>query len=284
MTILGLHTFALAPSWDIARIEPELERLLESGIRLLEVPFVKPGAIDAARARSFALHWGIELFVSTALPGSINVVDAPADGIAFLEPALQLAAEVGSFGLGGMTYAAPGATTGRPATGREIDGVCRFLDRAARTARGYGVRIGIEPCNRYETHLVNTARDAARIIERIGADNIFIHLDSYHMHQEEEGFEPAFAEAEPFLGYVQVSESNRGLPGRGTLDWAACMKGIEAVGYRGPITLECPVRIEGQAAATAAIWRPAVGRFDDLVEIGLPHVRRTAKAAGLDLG
>ena len=44
-----------------------------------------------------------------------------------------------------------------------------------------------EPLNRYENHLLNTARQGVDIIERIGADNIFMHLDTYHMNIEEKG-------------------------------------------------------------------------------------------------
>lgn len=46
-----------------------------------------------------------------------------------------------------------------------------------------------------------------------------------------------FAVAAPYLGYVHVSEANRGVPDRGMLDWA-CMKAIAEIGYRGVITLK----------------------------------------------
>ena len=61
----------------------------------------------------------------------------------------------------------------------------------------------------------------AKIIERVGAENIFIHLDTYHMHIEEESFAAGFEAAAPYLGYVHVSEANRGVPGSGMLNWAA---------------------------------------------------------------
>ena len=51
-----------------------------------------------------------------------------------------------------------------------------------------GVTLGLEICNRYETNVVNTARDCLRLADDIGADNVMIHLDTYHMNIEEDDF------------------------------------------------------------------------------------------------
>ena len=48
--------------------------------------------------------------------------------------------------------------------------------------------LGLEICNRYETNVVNTARDCLRLADDIGADNVMIHLDTYHMNIEEDDF------------------------------------------------------------------------------------------------
>ncbi len=161
----GLHTFAIAPVWDLARIEPQIEKLKEYGIGLMEIPLLRPSEIDTKAARAFAGRHGVELVPSLGLPGTIDVVDQPQDGLDFLEPAFRVCAEIGGFGLAGVTYGTIGKTTGRAPTQREIDGVCRFLERAAKGARAHGIRLGIEPCNRYETHLINTGKDAARIVD-----------------------------------------------------------------------------------------------------------------------
>ena len=43
----------------------------------------------------------------------------------------------------------------------------------------------MEPVNRYENHLINAVGKAKWMIEKIGAENMFIHLDTYHMNIEE---------------------------------------------------------------------------------------------------
>lgn len=280
----GLHTFAVAPAWELARIEPQVERLKEYGVGLFEIPLDRPREIDVKATRAFASRYGVDLVPSLALPPGLDVAGSPSDGLDFLEPAFRACAEIGGFGLTGMTYGARGKITGRAPTTKEIDGICRFLERAAKAARVHGLKLGIEPCNRYETHLVNRAADAARIIERIGADNIVIHLDTFHMQIEEDDFASGFAAAAPFLGYVQVSEANRGVPGRGMLDWTAAFKAIADTGYRGPITLESPVSVDPETAAGLAVWRAVAERPDDVIEAGLPFLRETARANGVDLG
>jgi D-psicose/D-tagatose/L-ribulose 3-epimerase len=284
MSTFGLHTFAIAPVWDLTRIDPQMDRLKEHGIGLLEIPLLRPEEIDTKRTRAFAAHYKMELVPSLGLPASLDIVERPGEGLEFLDPAFRVCAELGSFGLGGVTYGTIGKTTGRAATAREIDGICRFLDRAAKAARAYGIKIGIEPCNRYETHLINRGVDAARIIERVGADNIFIHLDTYHMHIEEESFAAGFEAAAPYLGYVHVSEANRGVPGRGMLNWDAAFKAMADIGYEGPVTLESMNHVDVDIAGGLAVWRPVAENPDDVIEVGLPFLRETARKAGLTLG
>jgi D-psicose/D-tagatose/L-ribulose 3-epimerase len=284
MNVFGLHTFAIAPVWDLARIEPQMDRLKTLGIGLLEIPLLRPEEIDTKRTQAFAERHGVELIPSLGLPRALDVVDRPDEALDFLEPAFKVCNEVGAEALGGVTYGTIGKTSGRAPTAKEIDGMCRFLARAAKAAKVHGLKLGIEPCNRYETHLINRGIDAARIIERVGADNIFIHLDTYHMNIEEESFAAGFAAAAPFLGYVHVSEANRGVPGRGMLNWAACMKAIADIGYKGAITLESMNHVDVDIAGGLAVWRPVAETPGDVIEVGLPFLRDAARQAGLTLG
>lgn len=281
MNILGLHTFAFAPQWEIERIEPHIEQAKEFGVRLIEIPIIRPQRFDARRGRAFADRWSLELACSTSLPASVDVLDQPGDGLDFLTPVLQACAEMGAPSLGGIVYGCVGRTAGRALGDAEADKLCRFLDRAARLAKSFGLKLGLAPHNRYETHLVNRASDAVRIIERIGAENIVVHLDTFHMNIEEESFASALDKAAPHLAYVTLSESNRGVPGQGMLDWQTALKAIADVGYRGPLTVMAPNHVDPELAAGLAIWRAAARRTDDVVELGLPFIRDEAKKAGL---
>lgn len=118
----------------------------------------------------------------------------------------------------------------------------------------------------------------------VGADNIFIHLDTYHMHIEEESYAAGFEAAAPYLGYVHVSEANRGVPGRGTVNWPQVFKAIAEIEYKGPIVLESMNHVDVDIAGGLAVWRPVAERPDDVIEVGLPFLREQAKQAGITLG
>lgn len=274
---LGLHLSALAPEWDVARVEPQMEMLKEAGIRLLDIPLARPAGFDAARARGFAQRWNVGLSLSVRPPPALDPLENPQDALDFLETALRACAEAGAPGLGGL----PGPGFPHAPSQKAVDGLSRFAERAARLARAHGVKVGLRPGTRFETPLLTRAAQAAWIVERVGAESLFIGLDSFAMRIEEEDFSAACEAAAPFLGHMTLSESNRGLPGRGLADWTAQFKALDAIGYAGPLAL----RVDPPAdAALPAPWRRADTRPEALAEEGLPFVREKAREAGFALG
>jgi D-psicose/D-tagatose/L-ribulose 3-epimerase len=117
--------------------------------------------------------------------------------------------------------------------------------------------LGLEICNRYETHVVNTARDALRLADDIGADNVLVHLDTYHMNIEEDDLVRPVYEVGDRLGYVHVGENHRGYLGSGHLDLGAFFHALADVEYAGPITFESFSSAVVSASLTGdlAIWR-----------------------------
>jgi D-psicose/D-tagatose/L-ribulose 3-epimerase len=278
---LGVHTFAVATEWRNDVMAEVLPRLRELGVGLVEIPLLRPDELDAEGAAALARRHGIELVCSLGLPRRLDVVSRPDEALAFLAGALEVTAKAGASSLSGVPYGTLGYTSGKPRTGEELSAVCRLLDGAARHARTLGLTIGIEPCNRYETHLMNRAADAREVIERVGSENIFIHLDTYHMNIEEESFDKAFGAAGSRLGYVHLSESNRGVPGRGMIDWAAAMNALAKIGYDGPLVLESFNYLHPDIASGLAIWHPVTDDPDSVLSEGLPFLAQAAKAAGL---
>jgi D-psicose/D-tagatose/L-ribulose 3-epimerase len=281
MMTLGLHALAAAPAWSPALFEPILPGLAAHGVALIEAPLLRPEEMEPAATRALLGRYGMELVCSLGLPRRIDPVERPDEAAAFMETALEATAAAGGTALSGVTYGCIGRTSGAAPTARELDGLARHVARAAKAAAARGLRLGIEPCNRYETHLLNTAAQAAALIERVGADNVFIHLDTYHMNIEERGMAEGFADAGAHLGYVHLSESNRGVPGRGTVDWDGAMRGLAALGYAGPAALESFVFVDADIAAGLAIWRPVAEDPAEVLSVGLPFLRRKAIEAGL---
>src|SRR5690606_21090487 len=92
------------------------------------------------------------------------------------------------------------------------------LSRLDRRAGDLGVRLGIEPVNRYESYMVNTLDQASALIERAGGKNMFIHMDTFHMNIEESDIAAAIARNATRLGYAHVADSHRGALGTGNFD------------------------------------------------------------------
>lgn len=283
MPRLGLHGLAFTPLWNPSEADRLLPPITAHGVTVIETPLLDPKNYDSVGTRRAAERNGVEIVCSLGLPAEIDILRNPGDAVDYLGFALQVARDAGAAALSGVTYGTIGKTSGAPVTGAESDAICRLVDRVAQKARDLNMRLGLEPCNRYETHLLNTARQTAEIIERVGAPNVFIHLDTYHMNIEEAGMAEGFADAGEHLGYVHLSESNRGVPGKGTMDWAATFKGLADVDFEGTMTLESFVYLAPEIASGLAVWRPVADRPEDVIEVGLPFLRAQAEAAGLRL-
>lgn len=119
------------------------------------------------------------------------------------------------------------------------------------------IRRGLEICNRYEINVVNTTEDALRLADDIGADNIVIHLDTYHMNIEEDDFAGPVRLAGRRLGYVHIGESHRGYLGSGHLDFDTFSDALAGIGYGGPITFESfsSAVVSPRLSSDLAIWR-----------------------------
>ena len=280
MAQLGIHTLALTPLWSPDDADRILAPCRAQGVSLVEVPLLDPTTFDSFGTRRAVERNKMDLVCSLGLPGSMDIVNDPDTVVTFLGAVLKAAKAAGAPALSGVTYGTIGKVSGAPRAQAETDALIRLITRVAKIAKGLGMRLGIEPCNRYETHLMNTGAEGAWYVEQSGADNVFVHLDTYHMNIEEAGMAQGFRDAGKHLGYVHVSESNRGVPGRGTIQWADTFKGLKEINFDGPLTVESFVYVAPEIAAGLAVWRPVAKRAADVIEVGLPFILEQARLAG----
>lgn len=109
----------------------------------------------------------------------------------------------------------------------------------ANRARALELSLVMEVLNRYEAHLVNTASEALAFVEEVGAGNVGVLLDAYHMNIEESEPAAALRQAGDRLGLYHAADSNRQGIGRGHTDFEAQMAALDDIGYEGPVILEC---------------------------------------------
>src|SRR5258708_3094525 len=88
----------------------------------------------------------------------------------------------------------------------------------------------------------------------MGADEMIIHFDTCHMNIEEDGFGSALRDAGKYAGYIHMSESHRGLPGEGTVDWDDVFQGLHDIDYQGPLVLEAFAAINPDLIGATCLW------------------------------
>jgi sugar phosphate isomerase/epimerase len=105
-------------------------------------------------------------------------------------------------------------------------------------AADHGVRIVVEPWNRYETYLINRVEKAAEFVDEVGAPNLGVMADTFHMSIEEQDIAEAIRKVGSRLSHVHLADSNRAAPGTGHTDFEPIIQAILDVDYQGWISYE----------------------------------------------
>lgn len=156
-----------------------------------------------------------------------------------------------------------------------------IIGQVAQDAKKRGITLSFEAVNRDESYMYNTLADARATIKAIGADNIVLHPDVYHMNIEEEGFYQPLVDCADVLGYIHISESHRGLVGSGTVNWDEVFRGLKDAHFDGPLTLESFTAINPDLMAATKLWRPPNQSSEVLASEGLKFMRAKAEQFGL---
>jgi D-psicose/D-tagatose/L-ribulose 3-epimerase len=278
---LGMHASLWAAEWTREAAELAIPEAAAHGLDCIEFPLLVPELVDAQHSRKLFEKHGVEPTCSLCLPEDKMAAVKPDVAEAFLKSALDKAAESGSTFLGGVTFGALGYRSGKPPTQGEYDNIAKALKPAARHARNLGVTLGIEPCNRYETHLLNTSSQALMLLERIDEPNVTIHFDTYHMNIEEKGIGHGLRMAAGKTSYIHMSESDRGIPGTGTIDWNDVYRALSETGFKGRLVVESFVALPPEIAGALCVWRPVAKDRQEVLERGVPFLRGLGKAHGL---
>ena len=123
----------------------------------------------------------------------------------------------------------------------------------AEYARAAGVRLAVEPINRYETKFINTVQEALGFIRDVGAENLVVLADTFHMNIEESSMVQALQTAGGKLGYLHLSDSNRRAAGQGHINFAELAAALKHMGYDGYIGAEILPIPDSRSAAQLAI-------------------------------
>ena len=276
MVRFGMHFSLWGPAWTREAAEVAVPEAARHGLSLIEIPLLAPETIDIPHARALLEAHGLAASASLCLPIDRMATVDPEAAVGFLMPAVEAAYGLGCRYLGGVTYSALGYKSGRPPTEAEYDAIVRALRPVARRCAGLGLTLGLEPCNRYETHLLNTAQQGLALLDRIGEPNLAIHLDTYHMNIEEKGIGNGLRTAGKLAPYIHISESDRGVPGTGTVDWSDVFRTLAEMQFDGDLVIESFVTLPPEIAAALCVWRPVARDRYAVLDQGVGYLRRLA--------
>ena len=253
-------------------------KIKEQGFDGVEVITFKIPGYPAAAVRRAAEQNGLELTFTTAFVSDFSYIsDDPAkrrQAALFMEDCIRLTADLGSKVFCGPFYAPLGYMPGRRRTAEEWKRVVGGLQESAAFAARHGVKLGVEPLNRYETFFLTTAAEALALCQAVNHPNLGVLFDAYHANIEEKNLPAAVRLLGRHIVNVHASENDRGIPGSGHIDWPGILQALKEVGYEGFLVIESfGYNMETIAAATC-IWRDLAATPEDIPFQGIRYLRR----------
>jgi sugar phosphate isomerase/epimerase len=235
--------------------EEKLAKAADLGADGVELMTADPSALDAAAIRANLRRNGLE----AAAVGSGAV--AFAAGLTLLHPdpakaslAVARARHLVDFAAAvGSPLVTVGSFRGRlaPAGAGGRERLIAVLREAADYAAAHGVRLALEPLNRYEADLVNNAEEGLAFVGEVGHAQLGLLLDTFHVNIEEASWTEPFCRlaAAGRLWHVHLGDNNRLPPGHGLIDFRTIVAALRAVGYSGYLSAELLARPDPDTAA-----------------------------------
>jgi D-psicose/D-tagatose/L-ribulose 3-epimerase len=253
---------------------PLFARMRAAGMDFCELLVPEPEEVDPADLGRAVKAAGL----SVVLAARVNVdrdlasdnPDSRAAGIAYLRRCVDVAVACGADLVGGPLYGTPLVFAGRPP--RPLDAAQRTervkrvvdgLQQGGAYAQQHGIRLAVEPLNRFETDFCNTGRQAVDLARQVDNPAIGIMLDTFHMNMEENDLAEALRHAAPHLMHFQANENHRGFLGTGHIDWPSLCRTLYDIKYAGVITLEPFRRLDHSLSVPLAQWKPPAHDEDD---------------------
>ncbi|MBA7500280.1 5-keto-L-gluconate epimerase [subsurface metagenome] len=112
------------------------------------------------------------------------------------------------------------------------------LRKCIEFAKEYNIGLTLEPVNRYESNFINTLNEGIEFIKRVGASNLGLLADTFHMNIEEVSIYDSIIQAKDYITHVHFADSNRWAPGCGHLDFKEIINTLKKINYQGYISAE----------------------------------------------
>jgi D-psicose/D-tagatose/L-ribulose 3-epimerase len=277
----GVNTFIWRSPFRTDRDLDLVDRAADLGAEVFEVAVEDPDLVDASALAAALRRRDLHPVVCGAYGPGRDVGDPDpavrAATLAYVRRLVRLAQALGASVVAGPAYGSVGLARALPDDERraERERVVASLRLAAEDAAAHGVRLALEPLNRFETDRVNTVEQGVELCEEVDHPAVGLHLDTFHQHLEERDSGEAVrrAAAAGRLFHVHACENDRGVPGRGQVAWTAVATALREVGYDGDVVIESFTPAVTSIAAAVCLWRPVAPDQDTIAREGLAFLR-----------
>jgi D-psicose/D-tagatose/L-ribulose 3-epimerase len=180
--------------------------------------------------------------------------------------------------LGGDVAAGPfhqplGQFSGAGPTPDETARCVEVHKEAAQYAARQGLKLSVEPLNRFECYFLNSMEQADALVQAVGEPNYGYLFDTFHSNIEDNDVPALIGKTARSINHVHISENNRGVPGAGHIRFHEVFDALKRAGYDGWLTIEAFGAALPDLAAATKIWRPLFADYADVYTDGLELMR-----------
>ncbi len=278
----GVSTWLWTSPFQTSSIDELFAKIADMGYDIVEIAVEDPDIIDGQKVKAALATYGLKAVVCGAFGPTRDLTNEDpaihANCFKYIEACMDLCVLWDTKFFAGPMYSAVGKARMLPPELRkqEWDLAVKNLKIVCEMAASRGLDIALEPLNRFESDLVNTAEDVVRLIKDINHPSAKILLDGFHMNIEEPSLEAAIKLAGDKLIHVQVADNYRGTPGTGQTNWNAYKTALTEIGYKGAISIESFTPQNKELAQAVCIWHPLAESQDKFAIDGLAFLKQWA--------
>jgi D-psicose/D-tagatose/L-ribulose 3-epimerase len=258
----------------------QFRKAKDMGFDLYELSVEKPEMIDIRAVEQAASKAGIQCTICGAFGPDRDISSddeaVRINGVQYIKSLIDMAEAVSSPYVSGPMYSAVGKA--RLQSSEEKERQTSWAVQNMRLVSEYaaikGVKLAVEPLNRFETDFMNTVDQGLDFLSKIDMDNVGLLLDTFHMNIEEKDVPAAIRKAGNKLFEFHACGSDRGTPGEDHLDWAGIVQALKDIQYDGPVVIESFTTEITEIAKAVSLWRPLAESQDALAANGLKFLKR----------
>lgn len=281
---IGVSAFAWTAEFDPSQLDLLL-KIRENGLTGFEIPMFDPAKLDVSRIRRAFEASDLDCTVCAILPDGINPISPDASvrmkSQQHLVRCVETAAACGARLLGGPLYAPIGYLPKHRRTSDEWLWAVEAFQALGELLDAYRITLAIEPVNRSETFFLRTAKEARAFCEAVGHPGVGVTIDTFHANIEELDVAGAVGLLGHHLQHLHASENDRGLLGKGHVNFPELIAVLKKSGYDGYLMIEGFGYARHEMNAPGALWADVSVSPEDIAFEGARYLRSLLESENL---